>query len=104
MNFSDILKTISQMKPVMWLLLITFALSTVVSGCATEYFMNPERFWAADTSKVILVAFCLTLPFWAVNSLMTWTLIQRGNNKKRSFPIIMLKRALSCNNVKKHWS
>ena len=80
MEYGNFLKTLSQLQPLMWLLAITFALSTVVSGCATEYFMNPERFWAADTSKVILVAFCLTLPglFTSIIYLITAISLAKG--------------------------
>ncbi len=79
----EALRTFCQIRPRLWFLVITFVLSTVVSGSLTEMVLNPERFWVTGTSKVVLAAFILTLPVWSVNTLLTWTLLRKGGNRPR---------------------
>lgn len=79
MFYNVILRALNQLEPSKWLLLITFTLSTIVSGGLMEMIFDTQRYWEISTGKVVFTAFCKTLPVWSINSLMMWALLQKGD-------------------------
>lgn len=65
-----------KMTASMWMMVLSIIMATVVSGCLLEYRIHYSEYIEMDTWKLLLTAIVATLPACAVNTILSWCILE----------------------------